>query len=389
MRRALALITLALVGADTPAPTAAPHRSERLAHIRAEIEAREETARELAGRAEGVLGELEGIDRQLAEVRASARRLRVELPASERAWRDAEGAIQRAGEAVARAQRDLEARLVALYKVGATAGLSTLYGASDIGSFLRRRDALARILAEDERLFESHREARRELVDSRERSRAALFELRGARRELAVREARIREQAIRRRNLIDLLRTRSDRERRAAQELRDAATRLEEAIARLPEEVAPATKRAPERPLSRHGMLAPVEGPIRVPFGRVVDPEFGTRTVRNGIEFEAPSGTPVWAPADGRVLFAGWFRGYGQIVILDHGSGSVTVSGYLDEVAVQVGASVRAGARIGSVGETGSLSGPGLYFEVRRGGKPVDPLQWLGPVATRGREGTE
>jgi septal ring factor EnvC (AmiA/AmiB activator) len=141
--------------------------------------------------------------------------------------------------------------------------------------------------------------------------------------------------------------------------------------------------------VARHGLLPPVEGPVRAGFGRVVDPEFGTRTIRNGIEFEAPSGAPVWAPADGRVLFAGWFRGYGQIVILDHGSGSVTVSGYLDEVAVQVGASVRAGARIGSVGETGSLSGPGLYFEVRREGKPVDPLQWLGPVARQGEEGTE
>jgi septal ring factor EnvC (AmiA/AmiB activator) len=387
VRRGALLVALALVGADTPAPTGAPNRAQRLEQMRAEIEAREASARELAERAEGVLGELEGIDRELAEVRASARRLRVELPESERAWRDAEQGIQDAEAAVLRAQRDLESRLVALYKVGATAGLSTLYAAADVGSFLRRRDALARILAEDERLFESHREARRELVASRERSRAALTELRGARRELAVREARIREQAIRRRNLIDLLRTRSDRERRAAQELRDAAARLEEAIAKLPAEVAPSPSEAVR--VTRHGLLPPVEGPVRAGFGRVVDPEFGTRTIRNGIEFEAPSGAPVWAPADGRVLFAGWFRGYGQIVILDHGSGSVTVSGYLDEVAVQAGASVRAGARIGSVGETGSLSGPGLYFEVRREGKPVDPLQWLGPVARQGEEGTE
>ncbi len=388
MRRAALLVALALIGADTPAPTGAPHRAERLEQIRAEIEAREATARELAERAEGVLGELEGIDRELAEVRASARRLRVELPASERAWREAEEQIREAEAAVTRAQRDLEARLVALYKVGATAGLSTLYAAGDVGSFLRRRDALARILAEDERLFESQRAARRELVASRERSRVALSELRGARRELAVREVRIREQAIRRRNLIDLLRTRADRERRAAHELRDAAERLEQAIAKLPAEVAPRGAEAAGR-VARGGLLRPVDGPVRTPFGRLVDAEFGTRTVRNGVEFEAPSGTPVRAPADGRVLFAGWFRGYGQIVILDHGGGSVTVSGYLDEVAVQVGASVRAGARIGSVGETGSLSGPGLYFEVRRAGKPVDPLQWLGPVARQTEEGTE
>ncbi len=86
----------------------------------------------------------------------------------------------------------------------------------------------------------------------------------------------------------------------------------------------------------------------------------------------------------GRVLFAGWFRGYGQLVILDHGQGSVTVSGYLDEIAVEAGASLERGQAVGTVGETGSLSGPGLYFEIRHEGKPVDPQGWL---ESRTREG--
>jgi septal ring factor EnvC (AmiA/AmiB activator) len=108
-----------------------------------------------------------------------------------------------------------------------------------------------------------------------------------------------------------------------------------------------------------------------------VDPEFKTATLRTGIEIAAAQGTPVNAIAAGRVLFAGWFRGYGQMVILDHGSGDLSVSGYLEEVRVAAGDSVAAGQPIGSVGETGSSSGPGLYFEIRHDGKAVDPQLWL------------
>jgi len=116
---------------------------------------------------------------------------------------------------------------------------------------------------------------------------------------------------------------------------------------------------------------------VRAGFGRQVDREFKTQTLRTGIEIAAPAGTPVTAIAPGRVLFAGWFRGYGQMVILDHGGGDLTVSGYLDEVHVAAGDSVGGGQPIGSVGETGSASGPGLYFEIRHDGKAVDPLLWL------------
>jgi septal ring factor EnvC (AmiA/AmiB activator) len=82
------------------------------------------------------------------------------------------------------------------------------------------------------------------------------------------------------------------------------------------------------------------------------------------------------------VRFAGWFRGYGRMVIVDHGDRFFTVSGHLDTVRVEAGAAVAPGEPIGTVGDTGSLSGPRLYFEIREGSEAVDPLAWL---ANRGR----
>jgi septal ring factor EnvC (AmiA/AmiB activator) len=109
----------------------------------------------------------------------------------------------------------------------------------------------------------------------------------------------------------------------------------------------------------------------------VLAPDARTATFRKGIAWEAPVGTPVYAVAAGRVRYAGRFRGYGNVVILDHGSDHFTVSAHLDRIDVALGDPVAAGTAIGAVGETGSLEGPQLYFEIRRGSEALDPAGWL------------
>ena len=112
-------------------------------------------------------------------------------------------------------------------------------------------------------------------------------------------------------------------------------------------------------------------------FRKVVDAEFRTETFRTGVEFDAAVGDSVRAVAPGQVRFADWFRGYGKLVIVDHGDQYFTVSGHLSEIFVSVGDVVAEGDTIGSAGATGSLTGPSLYFEIRRGSRPPDPADWL------------
>ena len=365
------LVALAALLASGAVPAA--EEAERLEAIRAEIEEREARAREYAEEAQGALQELDGTDRQLSEMRRSLRRLRTRERAAEEELGEARVTLARATGVLEETRRDLETRLVALYKFTATGGAATLYSADDLQAFVRRRDGLARILDEDRRLFASHRAAERDWRRSRDEGQALVHELKGARREVSRRESRTREMLVERRNLVALLRSRSDRELRQAEELRQAAERLEAALARMPGGSAP----SPGNGLPKGASPWPVDGLVRLSFGRQIDPEFGTETLRTGIEIDAPAGTPVLAVGDGRVLFAGWFRGFGQMVIVDHGSGSVSVSGYLEELAAAAGDHVLRGESIGTVGQTGSLADPGLYFEIRQNGRPVDPRVWL------------
>jgi septal ring factor EnvC (AmiA/AmiB activator) len=122
----------------------------------------------------------------------------------------------------------------------------------------------------------------------------------------------------------------------------------------------------------------PVPGRVSVPFGRRKHPRFDTYTLQNGIEIEASEGAPVQAVHEGSVAFAELFRGYGLMVVLDHGGRHHSLYAHLAECRVKMGDRVTAGDVIGTVGSTG-LEDAGLYFEMRFQGKPHDPLDWLRP----------
>ncbi len=96
-----------------------------------------------------------------------------------------------------------------------------------------------------------------------------------------------------------------------------------------------------------------------------------------GLFIRANDGEPVRAVADGRVVFADWLRGFGNLLILDHGGGFMTLYGYNEALLKQVGDAARAGESVARVGNTGGGQDSGVYFELRHQSKPLDPLSWV------------
>src|SRR5215212_9575021 len=122
----------------------------------------------------------------------------------------------------------------------------------------------------------------------------------------------------------------------------------------------------------------PVEGESTDSFGYRGNPFGGGGSeFHPGQDIAAPRGTPVLAPADGRVIEAGWKSGYGQTVVIDHGNGLTTRYGHLSKLEVEAGQEIRRGEELGLVGSTGRSTGPHLHYEVRLGDLPVSPLHYL------------
>jgi murein DD-endopeptidase MepM/ murein hydrolase activator NlpD len=121
----------------------------------------------------------------------------------------------------------------------------------------------------------------------------------------------------------------------------------------------------------------PVEGRLMGGFGERTDPFSGEGAMHTGVDISAPTGTPVRTTADGIVTLAAWNSGYGQLVVVDHGGGLETYYAHLSRFTVVEGQEVRRGEQIGAVGSTGRVTAPHLHYEVRIGGAPVNPHQFL------------
>ncbi len=122
----------------------------------------------------------------------------------------------------------------------------------------------------------------------------------------------------------------------------------------------------------------PVNGRISSPFGMRMHPIKRVWKMHNGVDFAAPCGTPIYSPADGVVIEAGYAGGYGYRVIVDHGGGLTTSYSHLPGIEISVGTKLKAGQRLGSVGTSGLSTGCHLHWMAMRDGTPFDPMSVYG-----------
>jgi septal ring factor EnvC (AmiA/AmiB activator) len=376
-----ALRPLALAGLLAGLLATLPAAGERggdgeLERLRRAIAERRERVAAFEREERGLFDAIEAADaaaREVARALAEAERTAQGTEAESRA-RDAELAALK--ERLARTREIVARRAVALYKAGELGPLQLVFSAGSLRDRVARVQALQLLLDHDEALLARFTEERNGLARARIAAHRAELARKEAREALLARRGELEEERRARRTLLEDVRRSRARERALLNELEAAARELEaklEGLARTP--AAPPSA----RPFaSLRGALAPpVAGRVLRRFGRVIDAEYRTETFRKGVDFAVERGEPVYAVAAGEVRFAGWFAGYGRMVILDHGDGFFTVSGHLDEIEVELGQRLVAGDPLGSAGETGSLTGARLYFEIRRGAEALDPADWL------------
>jgi murein DD-endopeptidase MepM/ murein hydrolase activator NlpD len=359
-----------LLAQPPAAGTALEDRRRELERVRHQLEL---TRRELqlARRSErSVLGELQQIeqtrDRVQAELRALERRLRA-LRAREAATRAEEEQARARLEAL---QRRLSLRLRAIHRWGRAAYVDVLLASTDFAEFITRFEFLGRLVRADASLVERTAEQRQKWEALRARLSQERTEVEALRVQVIERRRALAVEESRKRALLERVQRERVSYERLAAELEEESRQLEALIRRLASP--PGTGRLGLR--LRSGLLWPARGALSSGFGLRRHPIFGVVRMHNGVDIAAPWGTPVRAAAPGTVLFAGWFGGYGKLVVLDHGGGVTTLYGHLSSIGVVVGQRVALGQVIGRVGSTGYSTGPHLHFEIRVDGRPVDPL---------------
>jgi septal ring factor EnvC (AmiA/AmiB activator) len=272
-------------------------------------------------------------------------------------------------------------RLVALYKLNWLGKFHVIASAESLHELLQRKTAIERILAYDETVIRELMDNRRDLETVRSRLEAHRDE---KRRRADEYQKRIKQMAAERRQRSKLLaRVRKEKSAQltAIESLKVAARDLDEKIKNLGIGSTAATPQkytAVEPFRAYKGLLKmPVKGKIASLFGKFKNNRYQVLNFRSGIEIQTERGEPIAAVYAGKILYADWFKGYGNMIIIDHGDNYYTVYAHIEEAFKSTGDAVEAGEVIATVGDTGSITGPKLYFEVRHHGKPLDPMQWL------------
>jgi septal ring factor EnvC (AmiA/AmiB activator) len=376
------VLVLAAVAAAGPglgqegAPSASPSAAvavtdERLQRVRERKQALERDLRTLRGQEQSLLGEVERLE---LEVRLRSEQHREALLLLQRVQQEMDVTLGRARvleSNIERARPQLAQRARDLYKLGELSYLRMLLSVDRPQDLLLGYRFVTALARRDRVRMASFRSD----LATLERTRGELERKTTETQTLKVDLDRTRRSldADRRRKTELLTRLVEKKELQAAflQELEEAEGRLSGLISGLSEGEATVPMTA-----FRGSLAWPVQGKIRSSFGRHKHPRFDTYTVQNGIEIDAPLDTPVTAIHEGRVAYADLFRGYGMLVVIDHGGKHHTLYAHLGEVKVKVGQSVAAGTVVGTVGSSG-IAGAGLYFEMRYQGRPQDPGDWL------------
>jgi murein hydrolase activator len=394
-RLSLALLLLAVAG-PAPAAAATPQdlqdqlnrmrqdlRQEQkgLKEMREQIHQTEQNVRQQRRQERSILREIQQVGQKIEEAEALHEEQQENLRLVRTAIANLQFRLQQNETDLVRLRDLLAVRLRLLYRERQVGFWRTLVTASSVSQGLMRAkcfhvlaaqngDLIRQLLRRRDQMQAQHAELGQREDQATELEQSALHTVNKIKTHRASREKILRsvrqerseqEQALRELN-------------QASQRLTQLITELEQRTRRLSRRLVQAGRQFAQQ---RQALPWPTRGRVITRFGRTKHPRFNTYILHKGIDIAGAMGQNVTSVAQGEVLFAEWFEGYGRMVILDHGAGYNSVYAHLQKILVSEGQAVQSGQVIGELGDSGTWKGPALYFEIRRRGEALNPLDWL------------
>lgn len=343
-------------------------RKKDIGEIRKELSITRKKEREIRGKESSILGHLHSLESELYKKERELKQMEGQLAKIRERLRQTRDQITTLNAGLERTRGELHARLTALYKMGRTSPETLLLTSQSFPDLLRIDKYFRVILDSDALLLQTfqdqvalkeqyHEELTKDQtqwernISEVERKKS---EIQGIRKEKQILLKSIQNQKVVYQKLI--------------RELEERAKNLQALIQKLEK----------EKSLLSYGKSKPdqFKGKLSPPVHGKVLSLFKEKG-QNGIEIQAPMGAEIRAVLPGKVLYADWFKGFGNIVIIDHGDHVFTVLGYCSQLLKKEGEEVTQGEVVALVGSAGSLRGPSLYFEIRHQGKAQNPIDWI------------
>lgn len=272
----------------------------------------------------------------------------------------------------------VEKRLVSLYKMSRVGQMNLLFSAQSVVDFMKRQKALKNIIGSDLVMIEKYSNLRKEylkLEDSFIKEKVRVEDL----QKKISKYLRIKEsEKEKKRMLLKEIREKENIKLALIESLKEFSKRLDEKIIELGKSEKTVNTKVSRSFESYKGLLNyPVKGKVIAIFGEGRTKNGRVYGYKNGVGILADLGEPVHSIFSGEVVFSDWFKGYGNMMIINHGKNYYTIYAHVQEFFKQKGDKVMKDEVIATIGETGAISGPVLHFELRHHGSPLNPLSWI------------
>lgn len=354
---------------------------QALEKLKDEIQEKKKHADEAEKKREFTLQALQDLDNRLMKSRQERLDIGRKLKKKDEEIEEINGRMAALRQRIGDRRSSILTRLRVQYMEGRFGYLKALLAADDYGDLQRRVQYLSAVSRREYDLLDAHRQdverlqeverqreaARQEMLTYKQNTDRKLEEIQGIKREKHAFLAKITHE--------------KESYDRAVAELERSASRVDALL----KDLEARRRAAAARPKKDFAGIHPFKGALHWPadgevvsrFGRQKHPTFDTYVQKKGIEIKTEEGSAIRAVMPGTVAFADWLKGYGLVVIVDHGNGFFSLYAHASKLLAKVGDQVQTGQTIGETGDTGLTGENTLYFELREGAEPVDPLAWL------------
>ncbi len=356
---------------------------EKLSDIDEKIKIKKKKLTQAEQKELSTINQLNVIDKKISQNRKELTYLNRKLKNLKKEMLSTNSQLNQINQDIAQRKELFNKRLIALYKYERSGGiLRTIFSSHSYLDLSQRTKFIGIILNHDIQIIHQFMEQ----VSLTKEKKTTLQEnqksLKKVKARILKKKSQINKQKKKKSALLKKVRSEKQTYQIAVRELEKSSLELQSLIDRLLKELT--TRKGDFIPEDGKGfamlkgkLLFPVSGKIISRYGNQIDPKLNTVTFQKGIEISTKRGKEIKAIYEGKVIYADWLKGYGNIIIIDHGGSYYSLSAHLSETYKSVGDRVEAGEVIALSGDTGSLKGPCLYFELRHHGKPLNPLHWL------------
>jgi len=368
-------------------------QQQKMQRLQQGLEGQRARVKETRQKEESLLSEMEGLENKLRQEHARLKGMQSDLERHEKLLVEKQAELETARTAKDGSRSHIQQRLAAFYRLGPMGILNVLFARESLPDLLNFDEYFRRLIQYDRAAVGEYREKITQLAAARtalEEGKKNLEETIGGVKE---QEQRLAETRAQRAALLNRVKTEKHLYQRALEEIEDAAQQLNATMEKLKREATerkkatpPKNTRAKQAPqptgssafaASKGRLDPPVAGTVTTQFGANSKGKFGIATVQNGIDIKTEPGAQVKAIHGGKVAYAGVLRGYGTIIIIDHGDHFFSLMSRVGEIHKKEGDPVSRGEVIATMSDQEGVLGDGLHFEIRQGTTPENPLHWV------------